>query len=332
MQRISPCGKFISAATAFTFIFTSTVGATPILPAPEFQPPLKISVPPIEIPGDLAHVEKMEGRFEETKPSLIYIQDAHSNYDAQQSIKSLLKYLHEEEGIDLVLMEGAASELDINGLRFFEKDRLNKDVLDRLAKKGHLTGLELYLLEAGENYKAVGVEDANLYANNLKAFRRVIKARPRSERFLQELRGEVDRLSNRLLNRDLREFVRKYEAYRTSTIDLRHFLAILKEEAQNTLGKDLMDPVTQVKYPQLYRFALLESYREKTDTKQLQIELGELTAQLKEWGVSGDLIARVEGLSTEDWNDVRRGRFQTGPTDGFESRPYEIIDIVHKPR
>ncbi len=186
--KLNSALRLTAFLTALSFSVTSIAGAAPFISAlpssSEFTAPVSISVPPIDIPTELATVEEYAGSFEDSSPTFFYIQDAHGNYDAQKSTKALLDYLKNEEGVTLALVEGAAKELSADRLRFFPDDSLNKKFADILAQEGALNGLELYLLDSDNNYKALGVEDPLLYAENLKSFRRVLRARAKTEFFL----------------------------------------------------------------------------------------------------------------------------------------------------
>ena len=294
--------RLTSFLTVLSFIFTSTAGAVPFVSyvpvSSEFIAPVSISVPPINIPTELATVEEYAGTFEDIHPTFFYIQDAHGNYDAQKSTKALLDYLKNEEGVTLALVEGAAKELSADRLRFFPDDTLNKKFADILAKEGALNGLELYLLDSGNNYKALGVEDPSLYAENLKAFRKVLHARSKTEAFLASVHAEIDRLANHLLNRNLRDFVGKHEAYRAGDLDLNHFFSLLSKSADEKLKLDLASPMSQIDWPQLFRFSLLSSYKDKIEQKKLTADIERLEKDLKEWNISTTIIDQLTNLTS----------------------------------
>ncbi len=123
------------------------------------------------IPSDIAHIDVIHEGSAAGKPYPIYIQDAHSNPSAQQSIRQILRYLFEKNGFSktMVALEGAVGDLRPDFLDFFKDfPEVNEAIRKDLLAKGELTGAELFAhdLYAQKQFKKeqfVGVEEAELY-------------------------------------------------------------------------------------------------------------------------------------------------------------------------
>ena len=142
-----------------------------------------------------------------------------------------------------------------------------------MAKKGLVTGAELFLLQANKDYKALGIESHDLYVENLKTFRRVLDSKQESEKFLTNVTAQLIQLENHLLNMDLKDLLRAERTYKEGTQNIFSFLRTLTQGAKRRLDLDLTDPYSQIDWPQLMRFALMEKAEKELEQRIGEIEL-----------------------------------------------------------
>ena len=100
--------SFVSLFTLVAFLFTQTG-----IPASAFAAAVtEVKLPPagfqISIPAEIGTVENLKTG---TGPTLIHIQTAHGNYEAQKNIEAILEYLKANYGIKTLFVEGGASQL-----------------------------------------------------------------------------------------------------------------------------------------------------------------------------------------------------------------------------
>ena len=77
-----------------------------------------------------------------TKPLIIHIQDAHCNYEAQKNMSGLLKYLVNEYGLKLIMVEGGSGDVSLSSLRGYADKNTRIEVAERYLKEGKISGEE----------------------------------------------------------------------------------------------------------------------------------------------------------------------------------------------
>src|SRR3989338_4454641 len=83
------------------------------------QVPRHVQASEIAIPSDLGYVIEANQPPTSDRPSpiIIHIQEAHTNYEAQQHIVSILERLIKEHGLKLVMVEGGEGDVSLSYLR-----------------------------------------------------------------------------------------------------------------------------------------------------------------------------------------------------------------------
>jgi fructose-1,6-bisphosphatase/inositol monophosphatase family enzyme/phosphoglycolate phosphatase-like HAD superfamily hydrolase len=299
-----PFIKSTAAVTIVAFFMTQLYlpnqGFAQVTPvAPLFVQPniTEVALPTkfeLSLPKELGRVEEMQGGL---GPTLIHIQTAHGNYEAQKKIEAILHHFKNDEGIDALFLEGTAFELNPELIRFFpDRMDLTHDVADRLTKKALLKGPELFLIDE-PNVPAFGVEDLEAYKKGTNAFRAVLHAREKTEHFLATLDQQIGRLTTPYLNSDLRGFLREIEQFDSGLQSLSGWLDTLQTQAKSKLKIDFSEPIYQVDWPMLIRIFKLKKWEKSIDARLLRNEretfLKEVSALLPE-----DLFKAIEKLLT----------------------------------
>ncbi|HXV27854.1 MAG TPA: hypothetical protein VD913_02715, partial [bacterium] len=119
-------------------------------------------------------------------PWVILIQDAHAIPEAQKNIQKLINYFQTAHGINVIALEGAASEIDPQIFKSFPDKRLLRDLLDDYYEKGELTGgnAAAILNDTASQYH--GIEDWDLYEQGLSLY---LEAMKKEERLGEKLRA-----------------------------------------------------------------------------------------------------------------------------------------------
>ena len=227
------------------------------------------------IPPEWGSLQELQGN----NPQVVLIQDAHGRYEAQKNTASILDFLNRREGIANLFLEGGAGRLEPERLQFFNEPRFNKAAVDLLAREAEAGGAEIFLTGQDKPVAAYGLEDPKLYLQNFEAFRKVIQARPETEKFLETEFSGIRQESGRLLEADLKAFFKEWMNYESSQ-DLARFLNPLAAEAGKRLEVDLNNPRHQLQWPQLIRFFELKKREPKLRPKQAAEE----EKKLAEWG------------------------------------------------
>ncbi|MBI4971310.1 MAG: WD40 repeat domain-containing protein, partial [Candidatus Omnitrophica bacterium] len=259
------------------------------LPVVELAAPSP-KTPNIQIPAKLGKIELLSIAGPDA-PSIIHIQTAHGNYEAQKNIQAILQHISKNYDVDLLLLEGGIGKLDPRLFNFFpENPGLNVKVADTMMQKSELTGAEAFLVETmsrgeDENIAAFGVENAALYREDRRAFQEVVRQREKSETFLKALEQQINQQAERSLNSVLKSFLKSFDAYENKQSDPISFYRVLKKEADRNLHLDLSDTVNQIQWPMLTRLLRLDSLKSKIDFEKAEAERHAFLVSMKSLGI-----------------------------------------------
>ncbi|HNV86942.1 MAG TPA: hypothetical protein PKL97_08300, partial [Candidatus Omnitrophota bacterium] len=253
----------------------------------------------IWIPEELGRIEEIYSAPNDGVRNarlVIYLKDAHANYEAQCRIRDILRKLHGDFGIGLIAVEGASTRLDRSQMEFFADRETNLRIANFLAEKGELSGADLFVLEK-EGVDAEGVESPDAYLENLNVFRQVHGADESRDRFMALLDGQVDLVSAKLLPKQLRRLAKAWQRLERREGDVANYVRLAAEQAKAVLKLDLSDPVEQLNWPQLTRILKLRNTEPKFDAKAIEQEQTKLADFLR--GIDAkDLAEDLEALNS----------------------------------
>ncbi len=255
-----------SLLTTLLFVFTQ-FSPLPAFAAGQASPEVKLpSEFQLNLPPDLGTIQNL---VTGTGPTLIHIQDAHGNYEAQKKIQEILQYLNQSYGVKLLLLEGSAFKLKPELIRLFPAHpEITKEVLDGLAKASFAQGEELFLAETAD-VEAYGIENLDAYLANSTAFKVVITEQEKTEGFIQDMDRQIESLTGPYLNKDLRAFLKRTEDFDEKRLSLMDWITYLKIQAKGVLQIDLNDPAYQINWPMLERIYKLAEFETAIDMKAL---------------------------------------------------------------
>lgn len=184
----------------------------------------------IQIPPDLATVqEKSDG----TRPkTFVLIQEAHVDYNAQKAIIEILKKLIQEDSLRLILVEGGWGDVSLSYLRNYGSPEGRTKVAEQFLREGKISAEEYLDLTSDFSISLWGLEDPQLYEDNMKAFFAANEKAKRDLEGLGQLKTLTDRLGEKIFSPGLREFLKKKDAFdhqKISLIDYLHFLSPIPE-------------------------------------------------------------------------------------------------------
>lgn len=307
--------KFIAGFLAFTLLLPNSALAQ--LPFAALAPDINPADMPISIPADLGTVRDFHipgAQQKSDKPFFIYIQDAHTNFEAQKSIKEILSYLTKEYGLKVIGVEGAVSPLEPNVLKFFKDHAKNARIAERLVKNGELSGVEWFAVDnASDELKMAGIEDADLYKNNLLAFRNLISRQPEAAQLMKNPDGSLQNLKGKYFSAGLLQFDRKIVKERGNIFSS---VGFLKKQAEEKLKLDFNSIENQVKYPFFARLAYLMGAEKKLDLKKISLEKNLLVREMR--GKAGNLspdavslVSLLEAVTPGKAQDIDRSKYKS---------------------
>ena len=226
--------------------------------------------------------------------SIVLIQNAHANYDGQQKVRELLRYLDTTYGFKTVFVEGAAEKLDPSQLNYFSDAARNKQLAEYLAKQGILSGAGLYLSERPKGVEGLGIEDVKLYRANYEALKTVFSASAQVDRLITKMETRLATLFSKMASPELRRSVEDRQRFERGHRDLLPFVNRLRDQAKTVLGLDMKNAFSQLEWPQLVRLIAIQEVETKLDIKKAAEERTRLVRFLKSKQVAKETILLVE--------------------------------------
>ena len=114
--------------------------------------------------------DHLTSKISNDKPLTLLIADQHGNAKAQTSILSLINWVREAHPGALFLAEGVVGSLNLEGFETNTPTQHANTVLKVWFEKGELTPLERSFLESPAPNKVFGLEEVNLYLQNLQSY------------------------------------------------------------------------------------------------------------------------------------------------------------------
>jgi len=148
-----------------------------------------------------------------TKKKIIHIQDAHCIYNIQKNIASLLEYLKEKDEVTLIGMEGVADKIDTSAYQSFPLKNVRIKVSDMFLKKGIITGTEYFAINNDKPVVIWGIDDAQLYKQNLTAYISLLDQKKDASDLVDSLKGQLMLLGDLLYTDSFKEFQKKLSLF-----------------------------------------------------------------------------------------------------------------------
>ena len=154
------------------------------------------------VPADLGYVTDTSAPSAgpKTQPTIIHIQEAHTNYDAQKHIVSILERLIQQYGLKLILVEGGEGDLNISYLRNYGSPENRREVAEKYLRAGIVSAEEYLDIVSDYPFTIWGVEQKGLYQENVKAFMDSEQLAEHFKPILAEVRQTVEQLKPKLVD------------------------------------------------------------------------------------------------------------------------------------
>ncbi|MSR78489.1 MAG: hypothetical protein EXS63_09770, partial [Candidatus Omnitrophica bacterium] len=277
---------FITAAffTAEQLCLGMSPESLKILPQSEIRSNLEVTLPSELGTVKGVYFSERNTQFE-PRSTIIHIQDAHANYEAQIQIKKILEYLQRTYGIRDYFLEGAAGKLEPKYLELFSDPKLNLKLADELAKQGEFTGAEMVLLE-NRKTRAQGIEEIPLYRQGYQALKKVFQKENESDTWLGKTGLEMDKAASQIFSPELREALQEWKHFEAGRREFLPYVQTLTKRAKKVLNLDLKDMDSQIEWPQLTRLLAVQEMEKKINPEQAEKEKVKLMTWLKRYQVT----------------------------------------------
>ncbi len=162
---------------------------------------------------------------------IIHIQDAHCNYEGQINEANILESLINDYDLNLILKESKLTDRDFKYLRPRLPVEERKEVAEELLRDGYITGVNY--LDLGSDYPITiqGLEDKELYDNNISALWEIDRFKDLAGEYVIRLAAVADAIKPKIYNNDLLGLDNKKKAYDNEEIDLLEYYEYLYKKA-----------------------------------------------------------------------------------------------------
>ncbi len=170
---------------------------------------------------------------------IYHLEDAHAHLGTQNRIKQILDYLYRTEGVDVVFVEGADSSIDSSLFNLFPDAKMNVSAAHRWMKKGQFSAAEVFAIEKQSKVKVLGVENPELYKENLKLFREIYKFSPQALKAVGQWKTQIQKAKDKVYLGDLRVWDQKKSEFENGKLHLLNYLRHLNELEQKYVASPL---------------------------------------------------------------------------------------------
>ncbi|MBI4323546.1 MAG: hypothetical protein HY596_04630 [Candidatus Omnitrophica bacterium] len=228
----------------------------------------------LTIPAELGYVVETHPPATPGAPTIIHVQEAHTNPEAQQHLIGILQRLIQEHGLKLILVEGGEGDVSLSYLRSYGPLENRKQVAEKYLKLGILSAEEYLDIASDAPLILWGVEQQDLYDRNVQAFLEVESLRERLAPIVASARQAVDALEPRLFDPAVRELDAKVRAFADHQMGLAEHVEFLAGLAART-------GVATGDLPHVTRFRAIRHLEESIQPEGVQTEQQAFLRQLK---------------------------------------------------
>ncbi|MDP8299277.1 MAG: hypothetical protein P9L88_05185 [Candidatus Tantalella remota] len=205
---------------------------------------------------------------------LIHIQDAHCNYPAQKKIAEILEYVNAEYGVKEVNLEGGAGSYDLSVFTDIYDKGVREKVADYFVQWGRVNGAEFYALNNPNKVTLWGVEEPDLYMENLDVYRNSLAYKEQALEYISLLDHYLANLKKQMYSPELLEIDTEYIKYKTNAIEFKDYLLFL-------LGKAKVQGINIKDYPNIYLLSQSMEQEDNVDFKKANKERDALIERLQ---------------------------------------------------
>ncbi len=252
--------KLISSVVIVLFIFTTVSWAGPN------------GAYTVRIPEEYGKVkERYQGKTDEV---VVHIQDAHTSFEAQKNLCSLIEYFVNEKGVNIVAAEGAEGNAGLNTLRQIPELNVKRPVVEDFLREGRLKGAEAAHVISPKYFELFGAEDMNLYDINFEAFVNTLSKREEILDQIEQVENILNDLKAPLYSERVARFDTAVADYRDGKVDFFNHCGTLLSYA----GKAGIDISTYVNFTMLLE---AKSWEDQIDFNKIDEERDKVITLLK---------------------------------------------------
>lgn len=199
---------------------------------------------------------------------LYFVEDAHCNYTAQQELSAIVDSLVRGKLASQIAVEGSQGEILTQLFASFPNKKTRQYIADNLLKSSFISGEEYFSIYNGIPLRIYGVDEENLYRENIRYFRNSCELNRKSNELVKKIRGNILFAEEQTFNQELRKLSKMTVSYRLGKTDLDEYL--------NFCSALIKNPGIIKKYTGLKKFSDICAAQKKFDYDKLDTQTEQL--------------------------------------------------------
>jgi len=183
---------------------------------------------------------------------IVHIQDLHTNPEAEYNLAKILEILLNDYKMGLICSEGADGVVDTSSVSSFPDYDTREKVAKIFVNSGELTGEEYLSITKYPELPIWGIENRDIYFENIIQFNKIMKFNPQSQVFISQAKKALEQLKPKIYSKELLQIDQKetdYEAQRLETADYLKYLldsAASQSRSKNISGNILFEQALDI--------------------------------------------------------------------------------------
>ncbi len=239
----------------------------PQLPAPRRSQVVSLSavedLSAVHVPPEYGHVleawtpkERGQGTWDKGRntndqrlttsdsPTVILLQDLHTQYDAQKAEGSVLEHLYRTYGVRHVASEGTAAPFALAFFQQFPRAKTDRTlVADAFLRLGEMTGHEYQAITQQLPVQMQGVEEEALYQEHLALFREILAQQAEARQAVEAIGRSLETVGQAVASQSVRQLLADEKRFADDRIPLPQYVELLLRRARGVrLDADALAP------------------------------------------------------------------------------------------
>lgn len=212
---------------------------------------------------------------------IVHIQDVHMNPQAQWNIRQTVRSLLEAKQVDLLALEGATEEIELQPFVDFPRRHVVKITADFLLKEGKISGpIHAALTAKGKLPTILGIDDPAHYQANVQAYK---DSAPVQEKARAEIKSQMTALAvekTMIFCPALLAFDKQVQAYRSGATSLANYIFSLTDVTRSHHPGTGLAGIQVSPFPHVSLFQKALTLEKKLNFKQVEHERAQLIDRL----------------------------------------------------
>lgn len=181
----------------------------------------------IHIPAELGRVIEVYDNGQESSRLIVHIQDLHTNPEAELNLAAILEILLKDYNLGLVCSEGADGVVDTSSVSSFPDYEAREKTARIFINSGELTGEEYLSITKYPDLQIWGIEDKDIYFENIIQFNKIMKFNPDAGIFISQAKKALEELKPKIYSGEILKLDQKETDYENQKIETEEYLDYL---------------------------------------------------------------------------------------------------------